>query len=314
MTAVLRIFGWSFTVTIAGIVGALILGGPDVAAIVAILAVLEISLSFDNAVVNATILQRMNPYWQKLFLTVGVLIAVFGMRLIFPLVIVGVSASLGPLKVIDLALNNPDEYARRLTDSHAEIASFGGLFLLMIFLDFLFEEREISWIAPLERATARLGRLANASSIVAATVLILAAELIAPAKEEGGVLLSGLAGLVTYLLVGALSELFETDAEAIADKDADGVPDAVQSGVVLAAGKAAFFLFLYLEVLDASFSFDGVVGAFAISNDIFVIATGLGIGAMYIRSLTVYLVRSASTPTWSTVRITRSVPWPCCCW
>jgi len=62
-------------------------------------------------------------------------------------------------------------------------------------------------------------------------------------------------------------------------------------GLVLATGKAAAFLFLYLEVIDASFSFDGVVGAFAISQNIFVIAAGLGIGAMYIRSLTVFLVR-----------------------
>jgi hypothetical protein len=63
---------------------------------------------------------------------------------------------------------------------------------------------------------------------------------------------------------------------------------------VVATGKAAFFLFLYLEVLDASFSFDGVIGAFAISQDIFVIATGLGVGALYIRSLTVYLVRQGT--------------------
>ena len=60
------------------------------------------------------------------------------------------------------------------------------------------------------------------------------------------------------------------------------------------AGKAAFFMFLYLEVLDASFSFDGVIGAFAITNDIVLMALGLGIGAMYVRSLTVYLVRQGT--------------------
>ena len=53
-------------------------------------------------------------------------------------------------------------------------------------------------------------------------------------------------------------------------------------------------MFLYLEVLDASFSFDGVIGAFAITNHIFEMALGLGIGAMYIRSLTVYLVRQGT--------------------
>ena len=66
------------------------------------------------------------------------------------------------------------------------------------------------------------------------------------------------------------------------------------SGKRLAVGRAAFFLFLYLELIDASFSFDGVVGAFAISQQIFVIAAGLGIGACYIRSLTVFLVRKGT--------------------
>jgi hypothetical protein len=59
-------------------------------------------------------------------------------------------------------------------------------------------------------------------------------------------------------------------------------------------GKAAFFLFLYLEVLDASFSFDGVIGAFAITNDIVVIALGLGVGAFYVRSFTIYLVNKGT--------------------
>ncbi|HIO95776.1 MAG TPA: DUF475 domain-containing protein [Campylobacterales bacterium] len=48
--------------------------------------------------------------------------------------------------------------------------------------------------------------------------------------------------------------------------------------------------FLYLEVLDASFSFDGVIGAFALSGDIFIIMIGLGIGAMFVRSLTLYML------------------------
>jgi hypothetical protein len=66
------------------------------------------------------------------------------------------------------------------------------------------------------------------------------------------------------------------------------------SRVMKATGKAAFFLFLYLEVIDASFSFDGVVGAFAITSDPVVIAIGLGVGAFFIRSITIYLVRAGS--------------------
>src|SRR3546814_2035768 len=58
--------------------------------------------------------------------------------------------------------------------------------------------------------------------------------------------------------------------------------------------KAGFGAFLYLEVLDASFSFDGVIGAFALSNNLFIIAIGLGIGAMFVRSMTIFLVKQGT--------------------
>ncbi|MDQ1338420.1 MAG: uncharacterized protein QG617_1387, partial [Campylobacterota bacterium] len=70
--------------------------------IAAILALMEVSLSFDNAVVNASILKTWDEYWKKLFLSVGFLVAVFGMRLLFPLVIVALTADLGLLEVWDL--------------------------------------------------------------------------------------------------------------------------------------------------------------------------------------------------------------------
>ena len=120
--------------------------------------------------------------------------------------------------------------------------------------------------------------------------------------KSATVLLSGVAGLITYLVVGGVSGYFEDKLED-EDEDEDEAEEAAaaarraRSGngaVVGLAGKAAFFMFLYLEVIDASFSFDGVIGAFAITNDIFEMALGLGIGAMYIRSLTVYLVRKGT--------------------
>ncbi len=300
LVQVLRIFGWSLAVTVVGIAVAGVIGGPQTAALVAILAVLEISLSFDNAVINATILGRMNEFWQKIFLTVGVLIAVFGMRLLFPIVIVAVTAHLGPLEVFDLALNNPDEYAARLADAHPSIAAFGGIFLFMIFLDFMFDpERDIQWLRWLEEPLRKAGRLDVLSVVVGLVALLVVAEAFSDDHTQQ-VLSAGVAGLATYLGVRGLGEFFEARGVG-ADTEEDGAEsDGVGAGagstgganaVVLAAGKAAFFLFLYLEVLDASFSFDGVVGAFAITQKIFVIAAGLGIGAMYIRSLTVYLVR-----------------------
>ncbi|MFD8996518.1 DUF475 domain-containing protein [Streptomyces abikoensis] len=305
----LKTFGWSFAITAAGLALAGVLWGWQGLAVVAILSVLEISLSFDNAVINAGILRKMNPFWQRIFLTVGILIAVFGMRLVFPVVIVAITAKLGPIEAVKVAIQDHDRYEQLVTGAHPAIAAFGGMFLLMIFLDFIFEDRDIKWLAWLEKPLARLGKLETLSTVVALVVLLIAATTVATSVPVHGgegtvdkastVLLAGIGGLVTYLIVGGISGFFEDRLEQDEeDEDGDGVQDAVPAkqgpSVVGLAGKAAFFMFLYLEVIDASFSFDGVIGAFAITNDIFEMALGLGIGAMYIRSLTVFLVRKGT--------------------
>ncbi|MFI5803220.1 DUF475 domain-containing protein [Streptomyces sp. NPDC051561] len=304
---VLKTFGWSFAVTAIGLAAAVLYGGWTGFGIVAILSILEISLSFDNAVVNAGILKKMNAFWQKIFLTVGVLIAVFGMRLVFPVVIVAISASLGPIEAVELALNDKPRYQELVTDAHASIAAFGGMFLLMIFLDFIFEDRDIKWLAWLERPLAKLGKVDMLSVCIAMIVLLVSALWLAPQSVQHGgahvdksetVLLAGIGGLITYLIVGGLSGFFENKLEEDEEREHEAEEEAKRTGKkntgVLMAGKAAFFMFLYLEVLDASFSFDGVIGAFAVTNDIVLMALGLGIGAMYVRSLTVYLVRQGT--------------------
>ena len=303
---VLKTFGWSFAVTAIGLAAAVLIDGWTAFGIVLILSILEISLSFDNAVVNAGILKKMSPFWQKIFLTVGVLIAVFGMRLVFPVVIVAITASLNPIDAVDLALNDADRYQQLVTDAHPAIAAFGGMFLLMIFLDFIFEERELKWLDWLERPLAKLGKVDMLSVCIALVVLLIAALTFAPeahlhaghADKAETVLLSGIAGLITYLVVGGLSGFFENRLEEEEEREHEAEEEARRTGkqpaAVTLAGKAAFFMFLYLEVLDASFSFDGVIGAFAVTNDIILMALGLGIGAMYVRSLTVYLVRQGT--------------------
>jgi hypothetical protein len=298
---VIRIFGWTIGVTVVALALTGILGGLNALAIVAILAVLEISLSFDNAVVNATVLVRMSPFWQRIFLTVGVIIAVFGMRLIFPIILVSLTAKIGPIEAVRLALDGgsqhtPGTYAYLLDEAHPAIAAFGGMFLLMLFLDFIFEEREITWLSFIERPLARIGRLDQLSAVVSLVALLVASRVFAGDRAET-VLLSGVLGVISYIAVNGLGELFEGaggDDEEFASADEEDNAPRNASGVKLAVGKAAFFLFLYLEVLDASFSFDGVVGAFAISQNLFVIATGLGIGAMYVRSITIFLVRKGT--------------------
>ncbi|GGJ12284.1 DUF475 domain-containing protein [Streptomyces brasiliensis] len=303
----LKTFGWSFAITALGLVAAVFYGGWTAFGIVAILSILEISLSFDNAVVNAGILKKMSAFWQKIFLTVGVLIAVFGMRLVFPVAIVAISAKLGPIEAVNLALNNKDRYQELVTDAHPAIAAFGGMFLLMIFLDFIFEDRDIQWLRWIERPLAKLGKVDMLSVCISLIVLLITSFTFAThAHQHGGahvdktqtVLIAGVAGLITYMIVGGLSSFFEDRLEAEEEREHEEEEEAARTGkkkpAVVLAGQAAFFMFLYLEVLDASFSFDGVIGAFAITNDIVLMALGLGIGAMYVRSLTVYLVRQGT--------------------
>ncbi len=303
---VLKVFGWSYAVTVVSLVVAFIYGGPTALFLCVILGILEVSLSFDNAVVNASILQRMSEFWQKIFLTIGIVIAVFGMRLVFPLLIVGITADLGPIEALNLAMEqrpieDPTSYAAILTAAHPQIAAFGGMFLLMLFLDYIFEDRDIKWLTWVEVPLAKIGKLDQLSVIVAVILLVLTAEFIAVDAEV--VLLSGMLGLITYLAVNGLGSLFHIPGEEDEDQVEDGADPATavastkpkQTKLVKATGKAAFFLFLYLEVLDASFSFDGVIGAFAITSDPILIALGLGlIGAMYVRSLTIFFVRKGT--------------------
>jgi len=310
----LKTFGFSITVTLIALVASFFLFDLNGFIIVAVLIVLEVSLSFDNAVVNAKVLKRMSEFWKKIFLTIGILIAVFGMRLIFPVLLVSATAGLSPVEAVNLAIESgPIEeegtYANLVNAAHPAIAGFGGMFLMMLFLDWLFEDREITWLSWLERPLARIGKLDQLSVIIALAALTGAASAFADEEHFGQVMISGVLGVVTYLLVNGLGNLFEGagDDEEDDEEEVGAVqtarPAAAQaeapgrsgpSTAALATGKAGLFLFLYLEVLDASFSFDGVIGAFAITQDIFIIMIGLGVGAFWIRSLTVYLVRQGT--------------------
>ncbi|MEV0462584.1 DUF475 domain-containing protein [Nocardia tengchongensis] len=294
----MRIFGLSILVTVLSLIAALVYGGPTALVLCAILGILEVSLSFDNAVINASILQRMSEFWQRIFLTVGVVIAVFGMRLVFPLAIVWITAGLSPTRAFDLAMNPPADgaltfpdgsasYEKLLTDAHPQIAAFGGAFLLLLFFNFILEEHEVTWLGWIERPLARLGKLDMLAVVLTLAGIVIAAEFIAHDDDRSTVLLAGILGVITYILVDGLGSLFHTEEHSGEESG--------PSEVVKATGKAAFFLFLYLEVLDASFSFDGVIGAFAITSDPILIALGLGlIGAMFVRSITVYLVRKGT--------------------
>jgi hypothetical protein len=300
---VVRIFGISFLVSAVALVVAFLYGGPQALILAAVLGIFEVSLSFDNAVINATVLRRMSEFWQKMFLTVGILIAVFGMRLVFPLAVVWITAGLDPVRALDIALNPPagggayfpdgsPSYETALTAAHPQIASFGGMFLMMLFLNFIFTDREITWLSWLERPLAKAGKLDQLAVVVALGLLVISAEFLADDAHRSTVLLAGVLGIGTYILVDGLGSMFEIDED---DEEGAEASSGGPSALAVTTGKASFFLFLYLEVLDASFSFDGVIGAFAITSDPIIIALGLGfIGAMFVRSITIFLVRKGT--------------------
>ena len=282
----MKIFRGSIIVSLIALIIAFIYGGWNGLFITLILAVLEISLSMDNAIVNARILERMSPAWQKTFLTLGVLIAVVGMRFVFPLLIVGVSAQIDPISALRLALEkgNPSTagtYGYILHHAHPQIAAFGGMFLLMLALGFFFDERAHTWLKLPEKFLQKIGHFPAANAIISIIILLITSEFIA--KESHAVLFAGILGILTFMLVDGFGETMSHSKAA------------TSTDFVVATGKAGLALFLYLEVIDASFSFDGVIGAFAITADPIIILLGLGvIGAMFVRSLTLYLVQKGT--------------------
>ena len=281
----MRYFRWAFAVTALGLALGGLLGWQQAGTIegvatiffiCTVLAVLEISLSFDNAIVNANKLKTMSPVWQRRFLTWGILIAVFGMRIIFPLLIVVVAARISPVEALVLAAWEPEQYAAIMHDAHLSIAAFGGTFLMMVGLGFFFDgEKDIHWVQWLERT---MSSYAGVRGIEVAVVLLIVLGFTTLHDDVAArtFLKASIWGLLTFLLVEVLGGVLDRRA------------------VMAAGAQGGLGAFLYLEVLDASFSFDGVIGAFALSQNLFVIAIGLGIGAMYVRSMTIMLVEQGT--------------------
>ena len=261
-------YGWVSSGSIAGT--------AQVLWIIVVLSVLEISLSFDNAVVNASVLKEMDDVWQQRFLLWGIAFAVFGMRIVFPLAIVAIAAGLGPVETVRLSLLNPAEYERIVSSAHVGIAGFGGAFLAMVGLKFFFDsDKEVHWIAAVERKLSAISAVNSAEIGMLLLALWGISTLLEPA-EALTFLIAGILGIVTVIAVEAINTALELHDE--------------RRRLAGAAVRSGLGGFLYLNVLDASFSFDGVIGAFALSNNMVVIALGLSIGAIFVRSMTIHLV------------------------
>jgi len=273
----LRIFFVSGLVTVASLAAVGYYMGPAAFFIASVLILVEITFSFENAIINAKVLSTVSEFWRTIFITVGILIAVIGMRIVFPILIVMITAGLPPGEVLNLALNNPDAYAKELHEAHISIAAFGGMFLLMLCLHFFFDKsRRVRWIDIIEKPLQDMSRWWLYSVIC--IVLLLTISLFPGNPEPRETFFAGAIGIGLYIAVHGLAELFARRQRAAAKG-------------VLKTGLAGFMAFLYLEILDASFSFDGVIGAFAVTKDVILIAIGLGIGAIWVRSLTIFMVR-----------------------
>jgi len=262
-------------IMLAGVVGHFYGGGPMIMTYLisaCLLAVLEVAVSLDNAVVNAGVLKDMDEVWRRRFLTWGMLVAVFGMRLVFPIAIVSIAGGIGPIEAIDLGLFKPSEYQELLKSVNTQVMAFGGTFLLMVFAShFIDHEKEVHWIPALGPLLSKIGKHSTAKVFIPLVIVGIFATFLT-GVDQTKFIMSAVWGAITYLMVDGLSDLF----------DVEGGAEAV--------GRTGLAGFMYLEVVDASFSFDGVIAAFAITDNFLIIMLGLSIGAMFVRSLTIMLV------------------------
>jgi hypothetical protein len=275
MTRYLRYVRFPLLCCGVGLVAVLIARGLEAAWVTLVLLALEISLSFDNAVVNARVLERLTPPQQRFFLTWGLVIPVFGVRFLGPLVLVALAGGIGLGEAFEAAMHHPERYHQLLEVAEPRILAFGGMFLLLVFLRYFFDEaKTLHWVQVVESRLSRAGRV-ESLEVALALVLLLAVSAAAPGGQQAAILFSGLLGLVLQILSTSLAEFFGAEEEA--------------AGRMAAGGGLASLV--YLELLDASFSLDGTIGAFAITNQLVLILIGLGLGALFIRSLTVMLSR-----------------------
>jgi len=245
---------------------------------VIVLTLLETTFSADNAVVNSKVLVTMSPMWQRLFMTVGIFIAVFVVRFLLPVVIVMATAGISFGEVIDLALNHPHEYEEELHESAPVINAFGGTFLLMIALSYFIDyNKKTHWLGFLERHLGKLGRFDNFTVFVM-LVASLGLYTTVGAEHKEAILIASIAAMALHVGLELLSAAMGNEEK--------------HTKVKSKVGLAALAAFMYLEILDASFSLDGVIGAFALTSKIVLIIAGLGAGAIWVRAITVHLVRS----------------------
>ncbi len=235
-------------------------------AIVVGLIVFEVVNSVDNAIVNASVLRTMSILWRKRFLIIGIFTSVFLVRFILPLIIVWISVPTISGQDLFLAfLGQSDVAAQAIEHQKPIILMFGGVFLLYLYFHWLFlEKKEPLFIERFLKEKHGVWFFAFAA-ITLVVIMYLA-------RFDPILMLAAAIGSATFFILYGLKETAEANERNM---------------VAGTSGMSDFSKFAYLEVLDTTFSFDGVIGAFAFTINLFLILIGIGVGAIVIRELTI---------------------------
>ncbi len=230
------------------------------------LIVFEVVNSVDNAIVNASVLKTMSMLWRKRFLFIGILTSVFLVRFILPLIIVWISVPTISGSDLFLAfLGQSDVAANAIEMQKPLILMFGGVFLLYLYFHWLFlEKKEPLFIERFLKEKHGVWFFAFAAIILVVVMYL--------ARANSMVMLAAAIGSATFFILYGLKQTAEENERNL---------------VAGTSGMSDLSKFVYLEVLDMTFSFDGVIGAFAFTINLFLILIGIGIGAIVVRELTI---------------------------
>ncbi|WP_347990197.1 DUF475 domain-containing protein [Methylomonas sp. AM2-LC] len=239
-----------------------------------LLILIEGILSVDNSVVNVTTLKTMPPKYQRAFMTWGWLIAVVGMRFIFPVGIVSATTEMNFVETIQLAFNHGEEYKDHVEGAKTVISSFGAIFMILIGIKFLLADKEVYWFEAIEKKFQGGGGI-EAVEVLVASIISFVVWVGLDGQSARDTQIGCETGILVFLIVtnciGSLVNAF-----------------CKKAGLLAASGLSGF---IYLEFQDASFSFDGTIGAFAVTPLITIMLVGLGCGAGYVRAMTLYLLK-----------------------
>ncbi|PIV38635.1 MAG: hypothetical protein COS30_01105 [Candidatus Portnoybacteria bacterium CG02_land_8_20_14_3_00_45_8] len=242
------------------------------------LVVFEIVSSADNAIVNAHVLKTMSPKWRKIFLFWGIIFAVFIIRGLVPLLVVWLSApEIGFMGVFHAAFSGSVQFKQLIEERKGIILLGAGVFMALLYLHWLFLEKKDPYFVPDKLIKPQHGIwFFDAAALILVALLYLA-------RHSWLLMLSAAIGNAVFFILFGFREQAAKQEEILQGAN-NNLSD--------------FSKLMYLEVLDASFSFDGVFGAFAFTTSIPLILIGNGIGALVVRQLTIMGIEKISNYRW----------------